>query len=101
VLHGRAQKIFWTNRVLKVEVLRRVHEEVNSLHTLKRRKSKGISHILRRNRLPKHVIQGKVENREGRERRREGPLNEFKRTRGYWKFGEEALDRTLWGLLNE
>ena len=101
MLHGRAQKIFWTNRVLKVEVLRTVQEDTNSLHTIKRRKSKGISHILRRNRLPKHVIQGKVENRVGRERGCEGPLNEFKGTRGYWEFEEEALDRTLWGLLNE
>lgn len=56
---------------------------------------------MHRNRLPKHVIQGKVENGEGRERGREEILSEFKGTRGSWKFDEEALDRTLWGLLIE
>jgi len=99
---GRVQKIFWSDRVLNVEVSHRVQEDTNVLHTIKRRKSKGVSsHISRRNRFPKHAIQGKVENGEGRERGREELLNEFTGTRGCWKFEEEALDRILRGLLNE
>jgi hypothetical protein len=45
------------------EVLHRVKEEWNILHTIKRRKANRIGHILRRNCLLKHVIEGKLEER--------------------------------------
>jgi hypothetical protein len=43
------------------EVLHRVKEERNIVHTIKRRKANWIGHILRRNCLLKHVIEGKLE----------------------------------------
>jgi hypothetical protein len=43
------------------EVLPRVKEERNILHTVKRRKANWIDYILRRNCLLKHVIAGKLE----------------------------------------
>jgi hypothetical protein len=53
------------------EVLLRVKEERNILHTIKRRKDNWIGHILRRNCLLKHVIEVKLEARiEVVERRR-------------------------------
>jgi hypothetical protein len=45
------------------EVLHRVKEVRNIVHTIKRRKANWIGHILRRNCLLKHVIEGKVEGR--------------------------------------
>jgi hypothetical protein len=45
------------------EVLHRVKEDRNILHTIKRRKTNWIGHILRRNCLLKHVIEGNVEGR--------------------------------------
>jgi hypothetical protein len=82
------------------EVLHRVKEERNILHTTKRRKANWIGHILRRNCLLKHVIEGKLEGRmeqRGRRGRRcKQLLNDLKETRGYWKLKQEALDRTLW-----
>jgi hypothetical protein len=42
------------------EILQRVKEERNILHTIKRRKANWIGHILRRNCLLKHVIEGKT-----------------------------------------
>jgi hypothetical protein len=81
------------------EVLHRVKEERNILHTIKRRKASWICHILRRNCLLKHVIEGKVEGRiemTGRRgRRRKKLLDDLNETRRYWKLKEEALDRTL------
>jgi len=47
--------------VRKEEVLRRVEEEGNILNILKRKNVNCIGHILRRNYLLKHVIEGKVE----------------------------------------
>jgi hypothetical protein len=45
------------------EVLHRVKEERNIVPTIKRRKANWIGHILRRNCLLKHVIEGKIEGR--------------------------------------
>jgi hypothetical protein len=82
------------------EVLHRVKEERNIVHTIKRRKAKWISHILRRNCFLKHVIEGKLEARiemKGRRgRRRKQVVDDLKEKRRYWKLKEEALDRTLW-----
>ena len=55
------EKISWTDSVRSEEVLLRVSDQSNILHTIKRRKANWIGHILRRNCLLKHVIKGKVE----------------------------------------
>jgi hypothetical protein len=89
----------WTDPV-KNGVLHGVEEERNILHTIKRRKANWIGHILSRNSLIKHVIEGKIEGRiEGtgrRGRRRKQLLHDLKETREYWNLKEAALDRTLW-----
>jgi hypothetical protein len=59
----RMERISWTDRMRNEEVLHRVKEERNILHTIKRRKANWIGHILRRNCLLKHVIEGKLEGR--------------------------------------
>jgi hypothetical protein len=74
-------------------------EERNILYTVKRRTATWIGHSWRRNRLLKHVIEGKIEGRidvTGRSgRRRKQLLEGIKEERGYWKLKEEALDRTV------
>jgi hypothetical protein len=80
------------------EVLHRVKEERNILHTIKRRKANWIGHILRRNCLLKHVIEGQLEGRiemTGRRGRRRKQLLDYEK-RGYWKLKEGALDRSQW-----
>jgi hypothetical protein len=57
----RLEKISWIDHVKNEEVLHRVKEERNIVHTIKRRKANWIGHILRRNCLLKHVIEGKLE----------------------------------------
>jgi hypothetical protein len=56
----RTEKIIWVDRV-KNEVLQRVKEERNNIQTITRKKAKWIGHILRRNCLLKHVIEGEIE----------------------------------------
>jgi hypothetical protein len=56
----RMEKINLTDRVRNGEVLYRVKEERNILHTIKRRKANWIGHILRRNCFLNHVIEGKI-----------------------------------------
>jgi hypothetical protein len=80
-----------------------VKEERNIVHTIKRRKANWIGHIVRRNCLLKHVIEGKLEGRiemTGRRGRRcRQLLDDLKEIRKYWKLKEEALDRILWRYL--
>ena len=50
------EKISWTDRVRNEEVLHRVKEERNILHTIKRKKANWIGHILRKNCLLKQLL---------------------------------------------
>jgi hypothetical protein len=78
------EKISWTDRVRNKEVLHRVKEERNILHTIKIRKANWIDHILRSNCRLKHVIEGKFEGRiemAGRRgRKRKQLLDDLKET---------------------
>jgi hypothetical protein len=55
------EKVSWTDRVRNGEVLHRVKEEGNIVHTIKRKKANWIGHILRRNCFLKHVIEGRID----------------------------------------
>jgi hypothetical protein len=57
------EKISWTDRVRNEEMLHRVKEEWNIIHTVKRRKVNWIGHILRRNCLLKHITEETIEGR--------------------------------------
>jgi hypothetical protein len=74
-------------------VLYRVKEERNILHTVRRRKANWIGHILRRNCLLSHIIEGKIIWTRRRGRRRKQLLDDLKEVRRYWKLKEEAQDR--------
>jgi hypothetical protein len=82
------------------EVLHRVKEERNILHTIKRRKANWIGHILHRNCLLKHVIEetleGRIEMTGRRGRRRKQLLDDLQGKKRYCKLKKEAVDRTLW-----
>jgi hypothetical protein len=93
------EKISWSNRVRNDEVIHTVEEERSILQTIKRRKANWIGHILQRDCLIKHIIEGKVEVRtevaERRGRRRKQPLDNLKDKAGYWKLKKDALAGTL------
>jgi hypothetical protein len=92
----KIEKIRWTGRVRNEEVLHRVKEEGNVVHTVKGRKANWIGHILRRNCLLKHVIEEKIQGITKRGRKRKQLLDDLKEKRIYWNLKEKALDRTLW-----
>jgi hypothetical protein len=56
----RMEKISWTDQVRNEEVLHRVTEERNIIHTIKRRKADWIGHFLHWNCLLKHITIGKI-----------------------------------------
>jgi len=93
------EKISWTDHVRNEEVLLRVNVQRNTLHEIRKRKANWIGHILRRNCLPKQVIEGKIngemEEARRRGRRRKKLLGDLKYRRGYSHLREESLDRTM------
>jgi hypothetical protein len=56
------EKINWADPVKNKKLLHTVNEDGN-LRTIKRRRKNSISHILPRNCLLKHIIEGKIEGR--------------------------------------
>jgi hypothetical protein len=79
------EKISWKDFVKNGKVVQRIEEQCHILHTMKRRKANWIDHILRRNCLLKHVIEGKQKEEAARRRgrRRKQLLDDLKETRGY------------------
>ena len=88
----RLKKISWTDRVGNEDVSHRIKEERNILHKIRHGKVKWIGHILGRNCLLKHVIEGRIEVMRRRRIRRKLLLKE---SRGYWKLKREKPVLTL------
>jgi hypothetical protein len=78
----------WTDHVRNEEVREKVKEQRNILQTIKRKKSNWIGHILRRNCLLKHVIEGKIKGR--KEVTRTQGRRTFRKKRRYWKLKENT-----------
>jgi hypothetical protein len=77
------------------EVLHRVKEERNIIHTIKRRKANWVGHVLRRNCLLNHVIEGQIEETGRGRRRPKQLLDDLKETRGYWNLKKKTLECIL------
>jgi hypothetical protein len=88
--------ISWTDRVNNEAVLHGIKEERNILHTIRRREVNWIGHILRRNCLLSHIIEGKIIGTRRRGRRRKQLLDDLTEARRYWKLKQEAQDRIFW-----
>jgi hypothetical protein len=96
----RMEKICWTNGVNNEAVLHRVKEEMNILHTIRRRKANWIGHILRRNYLLSHIIEGKIIETRRRGRRRKQLLDDLKilEVEG-GSSGSHSLENSIWKRL--
>jgi hypothetical protein len=90
------EKIRWRDRLNNEAVLHRLKEKRNILHTIRRRKVNWIKHILHRNCLLSHIIEGKIIGTIRQGRRCKQLLDDLKEVRRYWKLKEEAQDRTFW-----
>jgi len=90
----KIEKISWIDHVrnegVSHGVKKRGYLAVNG------RKANWIGHILHRNCILKHFIEGEIKVTGNRGRRRKQLLDDLKEKGGYWKLKEEALDGTLW-----
>jgi hypothetical protein len=74
----------WYKMIYNEAVLHRVKEERNILHTIRRSKANWIGHILRRNCLLNHIIEGKIRGTRRRGRGCKQLLDDLKEVRRYW-----------------
>jgi hypothetical protein len=100
----RMEKIIWTDRVKNEAVLHRVKEERNILHTIRQRKANWIGHILCRNCLLKHIIEGQISGTRRRGRRRKQMLDHLKEARTCLEVeggssGSHSLENSVWKKL--
>jgi hypothetical protein len=94
------EKISWTGHVRNEEVLLGVKEQRNILHEISKRKANWIGHILCRNCLLQQVIEGKInggiEVRGRRGRRRRKLLGDIKESREGGSSRSHYAARSLW-----
>ena len=99
-------EISWTDRVRNGQILHREKNGRNILHTVNGRKTNLIYHIVGRNCLLKHVIEGKIEARievTGRRGRRRWQLVDERKERMLEiekaSTGSHSVDDSIWKRL--
>ena len=92
-LWRRMARITWEMKRTNESVLQEIGVERELLRTLKNRKKKWLGHIIRGNSLYQTVIEGKLEGRRGRGRRRATLLGNLGRGRSYGELKRMAEDR--------
>ena len=91
----RIEKISWMERIANEEVLQTVGETRQLLVTVFRRKKNWIGHILRGGGLFRDIMEGRMEGKRTRGRKRLGMIDELKED-SYEMMKRRAEDREVW-----
>jgi hypothetical protein len=94
-LWRRMEKISWTDKITNEEVLERVGINRQLMSELRHRKKNWMGHILRGDGLLKEVIEGRMEGKRIRGRRRLGMLDDLI-THSYVDMKRITEDRVKW-----
>lgn len=97
-VYRRMERVSWVDRVSNVEVLGRVSAERELMNRVRRRQRNWIGHVLRGNSLFRDVIEGKLEGKRTRGRRRIDLLSELKGGCSYQELKIRSWDRQKWRL---
>ena len=93
------EQVKWEDRVRNEEVLRRVGEERNMLEVIRKRKRNWIGHCWRRDCILKEGIEGMVEGKRERGKRRYQMLDNIQENK-YSQMERLAMDRKKWKGFN-
>jgi len=96
----RVEKISWTERVTNEEVLRRVGEKRTMVDTVWKRKARWIGHILRSDGMLRTALEGRMEGKRSRGRRRMMMLDDVLRKKPYHSVKRLTQDRDTWRRLS-
>ena len=92
----KIEGISWKDHVQNEEVLRRVEERRTMIETIVRRKKNWIGHVLRGQGLLKNIIEGRMEGKRSRGRKRIGMLDLLMEGSDYEMLKIRARDRSNW-----
>ena len=92
----KMENIKWTDKITNEEVLLRVGETHNLRETISMRKKRWMGHVLRREGLMKDVLEGRMEGKRLRGRKRIMMMDDIKDGRSYSRTKRDAEDKELW-----
>ena len=92
----RMERISWTEHVSNERVLERVGEMRTLIETIIRRKKTWIGHVVRGDGLLKDVIEGRMEGKRTRGRKRVGMLDDLFEAGSYGDMKRRAENREIW-----
>ncbi len=95
-LWRRLMKISWTEKKSNAEVLQLVREERSLVKTIRDRKKQWIGHIMRHDNLYRDVLEGRMEGKPRKGRRRTRYIDDFGKKETYGSLKRKAEDRILW-----
>ena len=92
-LWRRMLKINWTDKVSNQQVLARIQEERSLINSIQQRKHKWLGHVLRHDGLLHRILEGRMEGKRGRGRRRQRMTDDIMGKESYEdKKGEQKID---------
>ena len=91
----RMEKIRWTERKTNAEVLKMVGEKRQLIERITRSKKRWIGHVTRGGGLLKEIIEGRIDGKRPRGRKRLGMISELTED-GYANMKRRTENRTLW-----
>ena len=92
----RMEKVSWKDKKTNEEVLTTVGKERSLIRVTRSRKKNWIGHVLRTPGLMRDVIEGRLEGKRPRGRKRTGMLDELMDRRSYVEMKRRAEDRMEW-----
>ena len=95
-LWRRMEKIKWTDKVSNESVFELVNERYILLEKIKKVKKSWIGHVLRGDGLLKEVIEGRMEGKRTRGRKRISMLKDIIDSSNYSDLKKKAEDREKW-----
>ena len=99
-MERRMEKISWRDRVRNEEVLRRVGEHHTALATIWKRKMNWIGHIMRGEGMLRVTIEGRVEGKRPRGRKRRMMLDDILGNQKFHEMKTVAQKRDQWKRLS-
>ena len=92
----RLERVSWTEKCSNDEVLRRVNERRCIVETIVGRKKNWIGHVLRGDSVLRLVMEGRIEGKRPRGRKRKGMLDELMEEHTYSEMKRFAEEREKW-----
>ena len=90
------ENIKWTDKITNEEVLLRVGDTRKLRETIRMRNKRWMGHVLRHEGLMKDMLEGRMERKRPRGRKRIMMMDDIKDGRSYYRTKRHTEDKELW-----